>query len=438
MDENLAGTHSVILTSPQQVRIAAPPSALQSARNLISICERNILSAATPLGMGERGPVPKRRFQKGYFQLKDGRAYSFYYEDFERPNGSLGTRKVRHFIGVVCKGGYSERAALREHSNIMDAVNRKRGAVAPATPGCSFADSVADWRKDIAPHLSPATVRQRECYLRKHILPKFKDAAPHTLNTGTMQQFATELRRTLSRKTVINILSAIFSILDYAGRTGTRTSKVGFADIRLGSETSTPDTAFFTREQATRIIQTAGEPYRTMFAVAWATGLRAGELLALTTADLDFTRKTICVNKAADDCTREIRQPKTKNSSARLPMPSALEATLKNYLTRIWKPNPPGLLFPNRRGTRPRLRDNVVKYGLKPVLRKLDLPACEVGLHAFRHGLASELANSGCSLPTLQQQMRHGDVRTTLSVYAHVLPESQRQAVEGAAISTMY
>ena len=39
-------------------------------------------------------------------------------------------------------------------------------------------------------------------------------------------------------------------------------------------------------------------------------------------------------------------------------------------------------------------------------------------------------------MPTLQKQMRHADVRTTLEVYAHVLPDSQRLAVEGAAIST--
>lgn len=78
----------------------------------------------------------------------------------------------------------------------------------------------------------------------------------------------------------------------------------------------------------------------------------------------------------------------------------------------------------------------MVRYGLKPVLRKLGIPAREVGLHAFRHGLATELANSGTPVPTLQKQMRHADVRTTLEVYAHVLPDSQRLAVEGAAIST--
>jgi len=42
------------------------------------------------------------------------------------------------------------------------------------------------------------------------------------------------------------------------------------------------------------------------------TGLRAGELLALTVSDLDFANQTIRVNKSSDDRTREIRQPKTK------------------------------------------------------------------------------------------------------------------------------
>jgi len=394
--------------------------------------------AAMPRNHGRKGtPVAKRRFQRGCFQLKDGMAYAFYYEDCQLGDGTLASRRVRRFIGHVGPGGISERAARREHNRIMQAVNRQRGSVAPAAPGRAFAECVADWRAAIAPTLSPATVRQYEINLKKHILPKFKDAPPNTLDVGTLQQFATGLRKTLSRKTVMNILGAVFAILEYAGRTGTQVSKVRFADIRLGSETIGTDTAFFTREQAARIIQAAPEPYQTMFAVAWATAMRAGELLALTTADLDFAHKTITVNKSADDRTREIRQPKTPASIARLPMPAALEATLKNYLSRSWQPNPSGLLFPNRRGTRPRLRDNVVRYGLKPVLRKLGLPACEVGLHAFRHGLASELASQGVSLPTLQAQMRHADVRTTLEVYAHVMPDSQRRAVEGAAIGTV-
>jgi integrase len=97
-----------------------------------------------------------------------------------------------------------------------------------------------------------------------------------------------------------------------------------------------------------------------------------------------------------------------------------------------WKPNPAQILFPNRRGTRPRSRDNVVRVGLKPVLKTLGIAGSDVGLHAFRHGLATELAEASVPLTVLQNQLRHADVKTTLRVYSHVIPQTQRDAM-GAA-----
>jgi hypothetical protein len=146
-------------------------------------------------------------------------------------------------------------------------VNRKRGSVAPAVNGHTFRDTVTAWLATVAPHLSPATVR--ESYLRRHVLPKSGDSAPHCLDVSALQQFATELRKTLSRTTVVNILGTLFVILDYAGRWGTLVSNVRFADIELGATTSEPTVPFLTREQAARIIWESQEPYRTMFAVPW-------------------------------------------------------------------------------------------------------------------------------------------------------------------------
>jgi integrase len=62
----------------------------------------------------------------------------------------------------------------------------------------------------------------------------------------------------------------------------------------------------------------------------------------------------------------------------------------------------------------------------------LGIPGENVGLHAFRHGLAAELAESE-PITVLQAQMRHADVRTTLKVYAHVIPQSQRDSTERIA-----
>jgi len=349
-----------------------------------------------------------------------------HYVDVVAPDGATTTKQVKRFLGNLSQ--MSERAARREHALIMEKVNRERGSVAPVQRGQTFADAVNKWRCAIAPNLSPATVRPRESFLRAHIMPRFEKVPLLEMGVGEIQQFATDLRKSLSGKTVVNILGAVFTIMDYAERCGMKVRKVRFTDLELGSTTRETPVAFFTRSQATLIIEAAREPFKTLFAVAWCTGLRAGEILALTLDDLDFNRKTIRVDKSADDRTREIRQPKTKCSVATLPMPSALEAVLRNYVQH-WKPNPGGILFATRNGLRPRSRANVVRVGLKPVLRKLGIPD-NAGLHAFRHGLATELAEAAVPLTVLQHQLRHADVKTTLKVYAHVIPQSQRDAME--------
>jgi len=238
--------------------------------------------------------------------------------------------------------------------------------------------------------------------------------------------------RMLSPKTIVNILETVFAVLRYAKRSGMRTEMVSFSDLTLRAA-ETPERPYFTSEQVNQIVGAANEPYKTMFALASLMGARAGELLALTVPDLDFERKTIRVNKSADDRTRAVRQPKTKKSAAMLPMPSSLEVLLRNYLKHHWKENSGKLPFPApiKEGFA-YSRNNVVRSGLKPILRKLGIPAENVGLHAFRHGLATELAESE-PINVLQAQMPHADVRMTLKVYAHVIPQSQRNSMERIA-----
>src|SRR5713101_6506891 len=124
----------------------------------------------------------------------------------------------------------SERAARREHDLFMAEINRRRGSVPVPIKGETFQDAVDAWKKDVAPQLSPATVRQRESYLRTHVLPVFGKEAPHTLDVRALQRFATTLQIDLSPNTVINILETVFAVLRYAKKCGARTSPVSFSD----------------------------------------------------------------------------------------------------------------------------------------------------------------------------------------------------------------
>jgi hypothetical protein len=73
--------------------------------------------------------------------VEKGTAYSYYYVDAKRADGSLASPKVRHRIGRVPEE-MSERAAEREHDRIMQEVNRERGSVAPVKKGQLFRDAL--------------------------------------------------------------------------------------------------------------------------------------------------------------------------------------------------------------------------------------------------------------------------------------------------------
>lgn len=374
--------------------------------------------------------MPKRRHQEGNFRLENGHYYSLFYQDRVMPDGSVRSKRSRFDLGKV--GAISELSARRQHDRIRIQINRERGSVPTAPKGETFKDAAEAYMESIAPHLSISTVRQRHSHLKRHLLPKFDASGLMTLDVRTLQRFSTELLVTCSRKTILNILGTLFGILSYARKCGSRIPDgVSLASLTLPSDKGETETPYIRSADAARIVAHAKEPYRTIFALAWSTGLRAGELLGLSIEDLDFERKLIFPRKQADDRTRSLRALKTKRSQSPVAMTPEVEALLRRYIATA---KTSGLLFPSRRG-RPRKRAYVVKFGLKPVLKKLGLPSKDVGLHAFRHGLGTALSNSKVSPKTVQQILRHADINTTFRYYVHADTDVQRKALESVALA---
>ena len=113
----------------------------------------------------------------------------------------------------------------------------------------------------------------------------------------------------------------------------------------------------------------------------------------------------------------------SKNS---VPMTKKVKNKLKAYLsTHIHE-----LLFVNRRG-RPYSRNKIVQKVLHPALNALGIEhkGKRVGLHAFRHYVASMLLEE-TGPAVAQRQLRHSDPRTTLAAYGHVIGDDQKKAME--------
>src|SRR5215813_13345939 len=127
----------------------------------------SILPTATPSIAGtKRGPVPKRRFQKGTFVKRRGNWVGMWRVDTMQPDGTT-RREQRNqtFLGL------SERAARAKFQPILDAVNALKHAT-PPVPKTSdnLAKAISEWRKNAA-MLKPSTRRSAESHLRRHILP---------------------------------------------------------------------------------------------------------------------------------------------------------------------------------------------------------------------------------------------------------------------------
>jgi integrase len=167
------------------------------------------------------------------------------------------------------------------------------------------------------------------------------------------------------------------------------------------------------------------EPCRTVVTVAVLTGLRIGEILALRWKRVDMLRGTIEVAETFSD--GEFGTPKTRSSRRVIPMSEPLRKILEAHRSRSIQKDSEDLVFTTPTGT-PLSSKNLYNRVLAPACDRIKEP--RVSWHSFRHAHATLLTESGESMKTAQALLGHSDLETTLNVYTHALPASQRRAVE--------
>lgn len=111
-------------------------------------------------------------------------------------------------------------------------------------------------------------------------------------------------------------------------------------------------------------------------------------------------------------------------------MSSALRDTFESHRSQSGHTAAGDLVFCTSKGT-PISPKNLYNRVLAPACDTLGLP--RVSWHSFRHTNATLLGEVGESLKTAQAILGHSDLETTLNVYQHPIPDSQRRAVEKVA-----
>lgn len=175
-----------------------------------------------------------------------------------------------------------------------------------------------------------------------------------------------------------------------------------------------------------------GEVIEHLVTVALLTGARQGELLALHWGDVDLDVGTITIRYSLRR--GELGQPKTERSRRTLAVGGRVVAALRaqraaQARSRLlggsrWIEN--DLVFTSSIGT-PMDATNVT-HRLQRALSTAGLQRRR--FHDLRHAAATLLLASGADIKVVSDYLGHQSIATTANIYAHVLPELQREAVE--------
>jgi integrase len=193
-----------------------------------------------------------------------------------------------------------------------------------------------------------------------------------------------------------------------------------------------------TVEQAQKILQCfRGRALYPIIALALATGMRRGELLALRWGDVDLDVGRIQVERSLEQTKAGLRfkEPKTKHGRRSIKIPPSVITELKTHWTQqqaqrlrlgLGRAGDGDLVFASWDGTARSPNASTREWVRALVENKL--PA--VSLHALRHTHASQLIAAGMDPVAISRRLGHASPTITLNVYGHLFANSDDRAAE--------
>jgi integrase len=275
-----------------------------------------------------------------------------------------------------------------------------------------------------------------ECHINPHLgQVKLQKLAPEHI-----QGFYTELLEELSPNTVHLIHTILKAALDVAVKWKKIVSNPCLSVTPPRAEKK--DIQYVTLEQAKRLMEVAKRHWMiaALIPVAIATGMRRGEMLALTWEDIDFEKKTISITKSLSYDDRDgtgkkyrVETPKTATSKRSVSLPDFAVLALQDHLAvqldkRLAAPTweHPELVFTNSSGGYYWYK--ILTDQFRSILAEAGLPL--MPFHGLRHSAATILHTMGVDYNVIKQRLGHSRIATTLDIYSHVTAAMQEEAVD--------
>lgn len=165
---------------------------------------------------------------------------------------------------------------------------------------------------------------------------------------------------------------------------------------------------------------TDGQFARTLVMTAVMTGMRRGEVLALTWGDVDWRRNRIHVRRSIG-LNGQAKQPKTRRSVRAIALTPTLVSELRRHRLASSFSGEEDLIFASKRGT-PLDGRNMVRELFDPAVRRAGLP--RMRFHDLRHSFASLLIAQGAHPKYISEQLGHASAQITMDRYSHLFDQS--------------
>jgi integrase len=291
---------------------------------------------------------------------------------------------------------------------------------ASATPDTqTFHEYALGWLK--TGKRKPSTLQQYSDHLDRLILPTFKDKPMDRITPADVRQWHQNL--TCGERSKSQAYTLLKTIFNQAVRD--EVAERNPCTIRGAASANPKPKDTMTRDEVDAIAEASTHYELLILTAAW-TGLRLGELSALTREDL--TRRpgqplTITVNKTAYDTTegRIVGPPKTRAGNREVTVPDGIAALLTEHLRTV---KPGGLVFTSTRG------EPLTRNAVATMFRKAVATAGtrRFTFHDLRHFAGTTLA----PMATISESMaRLGHSSPAMATrYAHATREREQQLAE--------
>ena len=294
-----------------------------------------------------------------------------------------------------------------------------------ANPDMTFQNLYELYMEDMTARLKQSTLLTKTHIYKTHILPFFGNKPVNEIKASDVRRWQNQLMNSKEGysktylKTINNQLSCI---INYAKRFyDLNTNPCGQAGSIGQAKADEMD--YWTYDEYLTFRDGIKDKQLSYmcFQVLYWTGMREGELLALTASDIDLANKQIDINKTFQRIKGKdiVTSPKTKKSKRKVPIPDFLCEELEEFIESRYMLAPNERLFPVTKS----YLTHEMERGCKNTGVK------RIRIHDIRHSHASLLINQGCDALILADRLGHEKVSTTLNTYSHLFPHKQQELV---------